>query len=189
MANLARTNNVFDRLFDFRRDFDDLFSGMLADSNQKGRPGSSLIVAVPPIEAWVDPNDKTYHLSIALAGVDPQEVRLNLQGNTLTVSGEHQTGEERKDANYLQRELSYEQFSRTITLPEEIDTQQLTAQYNNGVLEIIAPIKAEALPKEIKVKNLTAANTSQSPVNTSQSSAQQPAPTQGASAKSATASS
>lgn len=96
MANLARTNNVFDRLFDFRRDFDDLFSGMLADSNQKGRPGSSLIVAVPPIEAWVDPNDKTYHLSIALAGVDPQEVRLNLQGNTLTVSGEHQTGRKEK---------------------------------------------------------------------------------------------
>jgi HSP20 family protein len=182
MANLARTNNVFDRLFDFRRDFDDLFSGMLADSNQKSRPGSSLIVAVPPIEAWVDPNDKKYHLSIALAGVDPQEVRLNLQGNTLTVSGEHQTGDERKDANYLLREFSYEQFSRTITLPEEIDTQQLTAQYNNGVLEIIAPIKAEALPKEIKVKNLTAANTSQS-------SAQQPATTQGASAQSATASS
>ena len=181
MANLARTNNVFDRLFDFRRDFDDLFGGMLADTSQKGRSRSSLIVAVPPIEAWVDPNDKKYHLSIALAGVDPQEVRLNLQGNTLTVSGEHQTGDERKDANYLQREFSYEQFSRTITLPEEIDTRQLTAEYNNGVLEIIAPIKAEALPKQIEIKNLTAAKMSQSSA--------QPAATQGASAKSATAAS
>lgn len=181
MANLARTDNVFDRLFDFRRDFDDLFSGMIADTNHKGRQGSSLIVAVPPIEAWVDPNDKKYHLTIALAGVNPQEVRLNLQGNTLTVTGEHQTGDERKDANYLQREFSYEQFARTITLPEEVDTQQLTAQYNNGVVEIIAPIKAEALPKRIEVENRTAAKT--------QSSTQPPAATQGASAKSATASS
>jgi HSP20 family protein len=153
---------VFDRLFDFRRDFDNLFSGMLADTGQRGRRVESLLVAVPPIEAWVDPKDKKYHLSVALAGVDPQEVQINLQGNTLTVSGEHKSGNEKKDANYLHREFSYEQFERLIDLPEAVDTQKLTAQYNNGVLEIVAPLKAEALPKQIEIKNLPAASSSQS---------------------------
>jgi HSP20 family protein len=161
MSNLARTDSVFDRLFDFRRDFDNLFSGILTDSSQRGRRLESLVFSVPPIEAWVDPNDKKYHLSVALAGVNPQEIQLNLQGNTLTVSGEHKSGDEKKDANYLQREFSYEQFERIIQLPEAIDTQELTAQYNNGVLEIVAPIRAEALPKQIEIKNLPAASSNQ----------------------------
>ena len=181
MANLARTESVFDRLFDFRRDFDNLFSGMLTDASQRGRRVESLVFAVPPIEAWVDPNDKKYHLSVALAGVNPQEVQLNLQGNTLTVSGEHKSGDEKKDANYLQREFSYEQFERIIQLPEAIDTQKLTAQYNNGVLEIVAPIRAEALPKQIEIKNLPAASSNQA--------SNQQSSTQGSITKAAAASS
>jgi HSP20 family protein len=161
MANLARTDSVFDKLFDFRRDFDDLFGGMLTDTGQRGRRVESLIVAVPPIEAWVDPNDKKYHLSIALAGVNPEEVKLNLQGNTLSVSGEHKSDNEKKDANYLQREFSYERFERLIDLPEAVDMQQITARYNNGVLEIVAPLKTDALPRQIEIGNGTAASSSQ----------------------------
>lgn len=167
MANLATTDNIFDRLFDFRRDFNDLFGNMSENSTQGNRRRPSLIVAVPPIEAWIDPNDKKYHLSIALAGVNPNDIQLNIQGNTLTVSGEHKSENEKKDANYLQREFSYDQFERTIELPEIVDAQGLTAQYNNGLLEITAPLKAEALPKQIEVK--TASSTPSNQQSTSQS--------------------
>lgn len=109
-------------------------------------------MAIPPIEAWVDNNEKKYHLSIALPGVDPKEVQVNLQGNTLSVSGEHKSENEKKDTNHLEREFSFGRFERLITLPEGVDTERLSADYNNGVLEISAPLNASALPKRIEVK-------------------------------------
>jgi len=153
MANLARTDSVFDRLFDFRRDFDDIFSGLLPGSVLRGERAAGLLVAIPPIEAWVDNKEKKYHLSVALAGIDPKDVQLSLQGNDLTVSGERKTGDEKKDVNYIQSEFSYERFERTIRLPEGVDTEKIAAQYNNGVLEITAPLSSSAVPTQIEIKS------------------------------------
>jgi HSP20 family protein len=112
-----------------------------------------MLVAVPPIEAWVDKENKKYHLSIAVPGVDPKELQVDLQGNNLTVSGEHKADEEKKEADYLQREFAYGRFERTVVLPEGVDTGKLTADYNNGVLEITAPLSENALPKRIEIKS------------------------------------
>jgi len=109
-------------------------------------------VAVPPIESWVDRENKKFHLSIALPGFDPKELQVELEGNNLTVSGEHQETDEKKDADYLQQEFSYGRMERTIVLPEGVDTSKLSAEYNNGVLEITAPLSEAALPKRIEVR-------------------------------------
>lgn len=154
MTNLARRENLFEHLFDFRRDFEDTFNRMLTGSIFAGDRPAKLIFAVPPVEAWVDKENKKYHLSIAVPGIDPKEVEINVQGNNLTVSGEHKTSQEKKEANYLQEEFSYGRFERSIMLPEGIDTDKLTAEYKNGVLEIEAPISAAALPKRIEIKAL-----------------------------------
>jgi HSP20 family molecular chaperone IbpA len=91
MANLARRENV-DELFDFRRTFDDMFNRLLRKNSQEGSGRSAMeIVAIPPVEAWLDNQNKNYHINIALPGVDPNEIQLNLEGNSLTVSGEHKT--------------------------------------------------------------------------------------------------
>ena len=97
MENLTRRGNVFEDLFDFRRDFDGIFSRLLSSSASAGQRPRSLVTAIPPIEARVDSQDKKYHLRVALPGVDPNEVQLNLQGNYLTESGEHKSGEEKKE--------------------------------------------------------------------------------------------
>jgi HSP20 family protein len=112
---------------------------------------------VPPIEAWVDKDEKKYHLSIALAGVDPKDIELNVQGNNLTVSGEQKISEEKKEADFVYQEFAYGRFERTITLPEGVDTQKLTAEYKNGVLEITAPMNANALPRKVEIKAVPAA--------------------------------
>ena len=152
MANLLRRENPFDHLFDFRRDFDEKFNRLLAGSALAGERPAKLIVAVPPVEAWVDKENKKYHLSIAVPGIDPKDVQVNLQGNDLTVSGEHKSKEEKKEANFLQEEFSYGRFERSVVLPEGVDLEKVTAEYKNGVLEIEAPITAAALPKRIEVK-------------------------------------
>ena len=154
MANLARRESIFDELFDFRRDFDGIFNRLLTGSAPTGERPTTVFASVPPIEARVDSKDQKYHLRMALPGVDPSEVKINLQGNILTVAGEHKSDQEKKESDFLQKEFSYESFERTVMLPEGVDTEKVSAEFNNGVLEITAPLSAAALPKQIEIKNL-----------------------------------
>jgi HSP20 family protein len=157
MANLASRETFFNDLFDFRRDLNGMFSRLVTGAPSVSEHALKMIAAVPPIEAWVDKNEKKYHLSIALAGVDPKDVQLSVQGNNLMVSGEQKASEEKKEANYQYQEFSYGRFERAITLPEGVDTEKLTAEYKNGVLEITAPMSANALPRKIEIKAISAA--------------------------------
>ena len=157
MANLAARDSFFNDLFDFRRDLNGVFSRLVTGAPPVSEHALKMIAAVPPIEAWVDKNEKKYHLSIALAGVDPKDVQLSVQGNNLMVSGEQKASEEKKEANYQYQEFSYGRFERAITLPEGVDTEKLTAEYKNGVLEITAPMSANALPRKIEIKAISAA--------------------------------
>ena len=109
-------------------------------------------IFIPALDAWMDSKEKMYHLRVALPGIEPEEVQLTLEGNNLTISGEHKTSEEKKSAEYQFREFSYGRFERVVTLPERVDAEKLTAEYKNGVLEISAPISANAQPKKIEIK-------------------------------------
>jgi HSP20 family protein len=154
MANLTRRDNIFDGLFDFRRDFDGIFNRLLTNTAPAAQQNqSTLFATVPAIEARVDPKDNQYHLRVALPGVEPSEVQINLQGNYLTISGEHKSEQEKKDSDYMHKEFSYEHFERTVMLPESVDTGKINADFNNGVLEITAPLAANALPRRIEVKS------------------------------------
>jgi len=96
MANLSARDTVFSDLFDFRRDLNGIFNRLVTGSQPGSERPARILAAVPPIEAWVDKDEKKYHLSIALAGVDPKDIELNVQGNNLTVSGEQKVSEEKK---------------------------------------------------------------------------------------------
>jgi HSP20 family protein len=157
MANLAGRDTFFNDLFDFRRDLNGIFSRLVTGGPPASERALRMIAAAPPVEAWIDKDEKKYHLSIALAGVDPKDIQLHVQVNNLTVTGEQKASEEKKDANYQYREFSYGRFERTITLPEGVDTEKLTAEFKNGVLEITAPLSANALPRKIEIKTLPAA--------------------------------
>jgi HSP20 family protein len=163
MANLVKREHLFNELFDLRHTFDRLFNRVLnhststQESNSSGELAARLIFAVPPIEAWVDNDKKEYHLSIAVPGIDPKDVQLHLQGNNLTVSGEHKSSDDKKDADYLHQEFLYERFARKIALPEGVETNKLSAEYKDGVLEVTAPLKESALPKRIEIKSETKA--------------------------------
>ena len=152
MANLAKRQHMFNELFDLRSSFDHLMNRFLNHSTSTEDRSAKLIFAVPPIEAWVDNEKKEYHLSIAVPGIDPKEVQLNLHGHNLTVTGEHKSSEEKKEADYLEQEFSYDRFARTIVVPEGVEADKLTAEYKNGVLEVTAPLSESALAKKIEIK-------------------------------------
>jgi HSP20 family molecular chaperone IbpA len=87
------------------------------------RNSERVLIAAPPIEAWVDKKTKLYHLSIAVPGMDQKDLRVSLQGNNLSVSGERKDGPDSRDAHYLQQEFSRWRLHRTIAIPEGVDVQ------------------------------------------------------------------
>jgi HSP20 family protein len=153
MANLAGRDRIFNDLFDFRRSFDQIFNHVLSGSPWEQETGSGLSTFAPTIETCVDKAGKKYLLRAALPGIDPKDVQINVQGNTLTISGERKEDRSRKEAEYMHQEISYGAFQRMVTLPEGVDTERINAEYHNGVLEITAPISASALPRRIEIKS------------------------------------
>lgn len=153
MTNLVPRDSFFQDLFDFRRDFDQIFNRMASGwpFGVTRTSGTSSVFA-PAVESYIDKDAKTYRCRVALPGVDPKEVQIHAQGSTLTVSGERKVQRSGKDLDLHYEEISYGAFERTLTLPEGVDADKLTAEYNNGVLELTAPVAGAALPRRIEVK-------------------------------------
>jgi HSP20 family protein len=105
----------------------------------------------------MDAEDKEFHLTMPLPGIKPEELNIILQGNRLTFSGEKKEEEDKTGKKYSEREFSYSHFVRTVTLPDGVDGEKISAQLNDGILEITAPFAASALPKKIEVKNVAPA--------------------------------
>ena len=86
-----------------------------------------------------------------MPGIDEKDIDVRVENNTLTVHGERKIEKEEKEENYRRVERQYGSFTRTFTLPTTVDTENVSANYDKGVLKINLPKKAEAKPKQIKV--------------------------------------
>lgn len=157
MTNLVPRSNLFQDLFDFRRDFDQIFNRVLNGWPSDGQGAELRAGFAPSVESYVDKSSRTYHCRISLPGVDPKNVQIHAQGNTLAISGERRATHNVSDVESLQSEIWYGAFERTLTVPEGVDTEQLNAEYHNGVLEITAPVAASVLPRRIEIKTTPAA--------------------------------
>ena len=94
-----------------------------------------------------------YYIEVDLPGVKKEEIEITTEDNVLTISGERKMSEEVKEEDYYKVESVYGKFSRSFTLPEDTDESKIEAQFENGVLEIKIPKKAEVHKvKKIKVK-------------------------------------
>jgi HSP20 family protein len=154
MRSLIPRDHFFQDLFDFRRDFDQMFNRFLSWPSAQEEPTMTTAGFSPAIECFIDKEGKKFHCQVMVPGVDPKNVNLQVQGNTLTISGERSTTNETKEADYLRREITYGSFQRIILLPEGVDKDKLSAEYRNGILEITAPIAADALPRKVEIKAL-----------------------------------
>ncbi|HET7890133.1 MAG TPA: Hsp20/alpha crystallin family protein [Candidatus Sulfotelmatobacter sp.] len=103
----------------------------------------------PAVDVYEDEHKVT--LKIEVPGIDEKDIDVRVENNTLTVHGERKIEKEEKEENYRRVERQYGSFTRTFTLPQTVDTENVAATYDKGVLKINLPKKAEAKPKQIKV--------------------------------------
>ena len=103
----------------------------------------------PPVDVYEDEHNIT--LKIEVPGIDEKDIDVRIENNTLTVHGERKFEKEEKEENYRRVERQYGSFTRTFTLPNTVNHDNVQADYDKGVLKIKLEKKAEAKPKQIKV--------------------------------------
>ena len=142
LARVAeRMPTVFDEFF---RPWTDWYD----TSNLMGR-----VLNVPAVN--ISEMKDEYQVSVAVPGMKKDDFKIDVEGNVLTISSEKEESTEDKDGQYTRREYNYSSFTRSFTLPDEVNKEKIEAKYEDGVLKINMPRKDEAkklLAKQVPVK-------------------------------------
>ncbi len=124
----------------------DLFNEFLNRFEQRGE--HTPIVDFNPSVNTREENE-TYYIEVDLPGIKKENVEINVDNNILTISGKREFKEEIKEENYYRIESSYGSFSRSFTLPEKVDIENIKASSVDGVLEVVIP-KLKVIENNIK---------------------------------------
>src|SRR5438132_8234131 len=148
VSDLVSLHNTMDRLFSDsyagrgRRRQDDIF----------GVIGEGFL----PLDVYQ--TEKEWVIRAGVPNVNPEQVEVTCDGNTIRIAGEMKAPEENESQNYIMRENFYGAFSREITLPEETMCEQATAEFRNGMLSLTLP-KAQPSKHQAKKIPVKAAET------------------------------
>lgn len=122
----------------------------LFDTFFGGRPGTAAA------RRWVPAMDLTEtddHLVLRadLPGLDRDDVNIEVKDGMLTVSGERKAEHEDREEGYYRVERAYGSFSRSLSLPQEVDAEQIAATFDKGVLEVRIPKPEERKPHRVEI--------------------------------------
>jgi len=127
----------------------DRLNRLFRDSFSDNQDSLSTSSFSPAVDVYEDEHNVT--LKIEVPGIEEKDIDVRIENNTLTVHGERKFEKEEKEENYRRVERQYGSFTRSFTLPNTVDHENVSANYEKGVLKIKLAKKAEAKPKQIKV--------------------------------------
>lgn len=97
-------------------------------------------------------DEKEYVIKAEVPEIKKEDIKLTVQDNVLTISGERKSEKEEKGKKYHRVERTYGSFMRSFTLPEDADGNKVAAEYKDGMLNVRLPKAEKAKPKSIEVK-------------------------------------
>jgi len=131
--------NAFEDIFNFQREADRLFNQFWSELPARStRPAT----ATNPFQ--VHTSDDSWRLEIPMPGIDPKHVSIEVAGNTIAVRAEQNGG--RTDG-----ETRYEQ---TMTVPQFLDLDRISATHRHGLLELTLPLKDSVKPRRIQIEGV-----------------------------------
>ena len=128
-AELGELRSRFDRMFD-----------QLADGSERAW--------TPAVDVERDNGNLVVRADVP--GIKPEEVKIEIEDDILTVSGQHEERKEQKDKHFLRRERRYGSFSRSMALPPGVEAKKIKAKTHDGVVELTIPLPKE--PKKEKIE-------------------------------------
>ena len=137
----------FNELVTLRDAMDRLFEeSFVRPGRVLGMPSAGML----PVDLYQA--DGSLVVKAPLPGVKPEDIDITVVGDQLTIKGETKQEQDIKQEHMIRQERRYGAFSRTISLPNPVDTSKANATFENGVLTLTLPVAEEAKPKEIKVQ-------------------------------------
>lgn len=135
IREMAAMQTTLDRMFD--------------EAWRVGRMGES-----QPLALDVHETDNAYEVSAAIPGIKAENLNISVHDGVLTISGEtsQETRKENEKTRALMLERSYGKFTRSIRLPQPVNTENIEATLDNGVLHLTLPKTEEAQPRQIPVR-------------------------------------
>jgi HSP20 family protein len=128
----------------FTREVDRLFDAFFGAGDAAGRRW------VPPMDL-VEAEDH-FVLKADLPGLSEGDVAIEIQDGNLTISGERKAEHESREKGWYRIERSFGRFQRSLSLPEGIDADAVTANFDRGVLEVHIPKPEERKPRRVAIK-------------------------------------
>lgn len=146
---LVTRYNPYNRL-ETRRRFDLL--NTFLDGIETSQSETNISTFIPVVNTRE--GDEAYHVELDLPGIKKEDIAITTEDNILTISGERKIRDEILEEDYYKIESHYGKFSRSFTLSEKIDIENIQAKSVDGVLEVVIPkLNKEALkPKKIEIK-------------------------------------
>lgn len=135
MLNMSRWN-PFEEMVSFHRDFDCGFGRRVSQCDWDWSPA---------VEVTSGKEDWT--ITVALPGINPEDVQVSLDHNVLTIKGERRAENAEKHLS----EFSYGSFERRFTVPDNVDTERVSGKFENGMLTLTLPLTEATKPKQIKI--------------------------------------
>jgi HSP20 family protein len=137
LGGIARLNRMLD----------EALGGWMGMESPRG--GSVLSDWLPACDITED--EGSIRLQLELPGVKPEDVRLSIEDNVLSVRGEKRQVAEERNERVHRYERSYGSFERTFTLPSSVDTAKIDANIENGILTVTIPKSERSKPREIRL--------------------------------------
>ena len=160
-GNGGQASGVFHTVFDLRDEMNHLFDDFFSDFGRRtpslfrgyepawllGRRRGATTPAVDIVE-----DDKAVTLTAELPGMKEEDIEVVVRDNVLCVKGEKKSETEEEKENFYLAERHYGAFKRTFRLPETADADKIEAAYEDGLLTVTVPKKAQAVKTEKKIK-------------------------------------
>ena len=128
--------NPFDNFFSLQRELDRMFNQFWTDLPARTTNARSSF--------QVQSDDDQWRIDVPMPGVDPKDVSVEVAGNTLTIRAGHTSDDSKRD----RRNYQYEQ---TLTIPQFLDLDRISAAHHHGMLQLTVPIKDSVKPRRIQI--------------------------------------
>ncbi len=120
------------------------------ESTLPGRSDNSALTTwAPAVDIYETENELV--LKADLPEISEKDLDVRVENNMLTIRGERKFEQKVKEGSYLRTERTYGSFSRSFSLPNTVNSENIKAEYKNGVLTLELPKRAESKPKQVKV--------------------------------------
>lgn len=144
MANITRNEN---KLPTFRNLIETFFEN---DFPNFGKSMSRFMMGTTIPSANIKENDENFQIELGIPGVNKEQIKIDLEDDVLTISSEQKEEKTEEKDNYTRREFNYSSFSRSFYLPDIVDSDKISAEYKDGILNIVIPKKESVIRKSQK---------------------------------------